>query len=191
MNNLPWSVLVSHIWRVLLLPSVLNTSQVLRRFNFSILKILFSAIFHSWICSHQCLQENILEICKYALLPLCFVTDETPPTSSSLFCNSGHFTKFVRWSCGAIEGVTYLCWNSIFFRDFYKYLTFSLHFLFFSVEKWLCFSNCKYKVFQLYRSGLFMSFYITATVTEIGTGNAPVLWAIWGYMQLPERRLLS
>jgi len=47
------------------------------------------------------------------------------------------------------------------------------------------------KVFQLYRSGLFMSFYITTTVTEIGTGNAPVLWAIWGYMQLPERRLLS
>uniref|UniRef100_A0A9L0JUH4 Ovostatin homolog 2-like n=1 Tax=Equus asinus TaxID=9793 RepID=A0A9L0JUH4_EQUAS len=27
------------------------------------------------------------------------------------------------------------------------------------------------KVFQLYRSGFFMSFYVTATVTEIGTGN--------------------
>lgn len=86
-----------------------------------------------------------LKSVKYALLPLCFrYWWNSPQPPPPCFVILGHFTKFVRWSRGAIEGVT-ICAEIPYFLETFKYLTFSLHFLFFSVEKWLCFSNCKYK----------------------------------------------
>lgn len=71
----------------------------------------------------------------------------------------------------------------------FESLTF-LYFLF-QLENGCVSQTVNTKVFQLHRSGLYMSFLITVTATETGTGNGHVLWAVWGHMQLTGEKFIE
>lgn len=57
----------------------------------------------------------------------------------------------------------------------FRSLTFSSHLFIFQLKDGCISQAVNTKVFQLYRSGLFMTFNVNVMVTEFGTGNDSIL----------------